>query len=46
LRGFFIFFKNISLNLYSKDKNQTLAVIGDATGEIVEIAIKKEKTIT
>ena len=43
--GNIIYKKNIPLNLYGKDKNQTLAIIGDATREIVEIAIAKEKPI-
>ena len=37
--------KSIPINLYGKNKNQTLAIIGDVTKEIVKIAILKEKPI-
>ena len=43
--GNIVYKKNIPINLYGKDKNQSLAVIGDAAKEIITIAIEKEKPI-
>ena len=43
--GNIVYKKNIPINLYGKDKNQSLAIIGDATKEIVKIAIEKEKPL-
>ena len=37
--------KNISLSIYGKTKNRSLAIIGNATKEIIEIAKTSKKPI-